>query len=428
MIRELRGAAIAGEFRVNRAVDPHQNLAAARLALASGQAKEAIALLEAVLTLTPEHASALNMYGVACLSLGQTKDAVRALRAAVAADPDAASLRLNFSQALEDLGEYAAAFEAIEGALAIDPVIPVALLRKGRLLERLGDVDAGLKVYRSLLQVLPSAGLPPQYDAALAHARTLVERDGRTRRDRLAHLLGDLDELPSLRALTYLDHICGLRAIYTQKPTGPHFPFLPAIEFFDRAQLPWLVELEQACDSIRTEMLALWRDDVDGFAPYIQFDATAPVNQWKELNHSPRWNAFQLWESGKRNDANCARCPATVELIEKLPLLDVPGKGPNVMFSILQPKTHIPPHTGTTNTRATVHLPLIVPEDCFLRVGGDRRKVIEGQAWAFDDTLEHEAWNSSDQPRAILIVDAWNPFLSAVERDVVRLAATEIRL
>jgi aspartyl/asparaginyl beta-hydroxylase (cupin superfamily) len=30
----------------------------------------------------------------------------------------------------------------------------------------------------------------------------------------------------------------------------------------------------------------------------------------------------------------------------------------------------------------------------------------------FDDTIEHEAWNDSDDPRLILICDAWNPLLA----------------
>ncbi|WP_299173193.1 aspartyl/asparaginyl beta-hydroxylase domain-containing protein [uncultured Brevundimonas sp.] len=30
---------------------------------------------------------------------------------------------------------------------------------------------------------------------------------------------------------------------------------------------------------------------------------------------------------------------------------------------------------------------------------------MEGRAWAFDDTIEHEAWNNSDQDRTILIFD-----------------------
>jgi aspartyl/asparaginyl beta-hydroxylase (cupin superfamily) len=42
-----------------------------------------------------------------------------------------------------------------------------------------------------------------------------------------------------------------------------------------------------------------------------------------------------------------------------------------------------------------------------------------GQAWVFDDTIEHEAWNDSDDTRTILIFDVWNPYLTAAERDLV---------
>jgi aspartyl/asparaginyl beta-hydroxylase (cupin superfamily) len=58
-------------------------------------------------------------------------------------------------------------------------------------------------------------------------------------------------------------------------------------------------------------------------------------------------------------------------------------------------------------------------------VGGTTREPVEGKAWAFDDTIEHEAWNDSDAPRAILIFDIWNPFLTEVEREMIR-AATEV--
>ena len=78
-----------------------------------------------------------------------------------------------------------------------------------------------------------------------------------------------------------------------------------------------------------------------------------------------------------------------------------------------------------TNTRLTVHLPLIVPPDCGFRVGSETREWVPGKAWVFDDTIEHEAWNESDVPRGILIFDIWNPFLTAAERDLMR-AATEI--
>jgi aspartyl/asparaginyl beta-hydroxylase (cupin superfamily) len=90
------------------------------------------------------------------------------------------------------------------------------------------------------------------------------------------------------------------------------------------------------------------------------------------------------------------------------------------MFSILQPRTRIPPHTGFSNVRSTVHLPLVVPEGCGFRVGGETREWRPGHAWAFDDTIEHEAWNDSDRPRAILILDVWNPLLTDVEQAAVR--------
>jgi aspartate beta-hydroxylase len=108
-----------------------------------------------------------------------------------------------------------------------------------------------------------------------------------------------------------------------------------------------------------------------------------------------------------------------------IPRCEVAGRAPTVFFSILDPKTKIPPHTGVTNTRVTVHLPLIVPPDCSFRVGGTTREFEVGKAWLFDDTIEHEVWNNSDAPRAILIFDIWNPFLSEAERDMVR-AATEV--
>ena len=106
--------------------------------------------------------------------------------------------------------------------------------------------------------------------------------------------------------------------------------------------------------------------------------------------------------------------------IERLPLLDIPGKSPTAMFSILEPHTRIPPHTGTSNVRVTIHLPLVVPPGCGFRVGSETREWHEGEAWAFDDTIEHEAWNDSDRPRAILIIDTWNPFLTDPEREVIR--------
>ncbi len=100
-------------------------------------------------------------------------------------------------------------------------------------------------------------------------------------------------------------------------------------------------------------------------------------------------------------------------------MADQTGHAPTAMFSVLDARTAIPPHTGSTNTRLVVHLPLDLPGPAWFRVGNVRRDWRMGQAWVFDDTIEHEAMNEADAPRTILIFDVWNPFLSEAERALV---------
>jgi aspartate beta-hydroxylase len=38
----------------------------------------------------------------------------------------------------------------------------------------------------------------------------------------------------------------------------------------------------------------------------------------------------------------------------------------------------------------------------------------------FDDTFQHEAWNRSERPRLVLLMDCWNPSLTAIERLAVK--------
>jgi aspartyl/asparaginyl beta-hydroxylase (cupin superfamily) len=86
-----------------------------------------------------------------------------------------------------------------------------------------------------------------------------------------------------------------------------------------------------------------------------------------------------------------------------------------VLFSQLQPGAHIPPHNGLVNTRLIVHLPLIVPGKCRLRVGNEVREWQEGKAWVFDDSIDHEAWNDSDRTQVILLFDIARPELTDEE-------------
>jgi aspartate beta-hydroxylase len=200
---------------------------------------------------------------------------------------------------------------------------------------------------------------------------------------------------------------------------GFHYPFLPADEFFDREHFPWLDRLEAAADQIRLELAAILATADPGLAPYVEQPSGVPQNKWSPLDRSLDWGALHLWRDGTRIEEACARAPKTAALVEKLPLCRIPGRAPAVFFSILRAGKSIPPHTGVTNVRAIVHLPLIVPEGCTFRVGGETRSWVEGEAFVFDDTIEHEARNPTARDRAVLILDVWNPYLSEAERAMI---------
>jgi len=205
----------------------------------------------------------------------------------------------------------------------------------------------------------------------------------------------------------------GTRKVYTQQPNMLHYPRLPAIPFYEREDFPWLSEVEAATDTIREELRQLLEAQAKEFRPYL----SQPMGAQAE--YAPTWNAYFLWKDGNKVEEHCGQCPQTVRVLERLPLAEVPGFAPTVFFSTLDAKSGIPPHTGATNTRLIVHLPLIVPENCWFRVGNQRREWRIGEALIFDDTIEHEAWNDSDRLRVLLIFDIWNPYLSETERQLI---------
>ncbi len=226
-----------------------------------------------------------------------------------------------------------------------------------------------------------------------------------------------VDDGPAARRLgAFAERLAGVRRVYHQAPQLFHYPGLPEIEFHDREAFPWLGELEAATAGIRAELEAILAEDGDELAPYVDFPPGAPLGPWGELNGSQAWGAFHLIFDGRVVPWNAGRCPRTMEALARLPQPRVPGRSPMATFSVLRPGTHIPPHTGVANTRLIVHLPLITPEGCRLRVGAETREWRTGEAFVFDDTIEHEAWNDSDRTRSVLICDVWRPELSAAER------------
>jgi beta-hydroxylase len=58
------------------------------------------------------------------------------------------------------------------------------------------------------------------------------------------------------------------------------------------------------------------------------------------------------------------------------------------------------------------HLGLMIPpdrENCWIRVGDQRRNWAEGKCLVLDDTYEHEVSNLTDQQRVVLFIDTERP-------------------
>lgn len=347
--------------------------------------------------------------------------ALRLIEAAEAQRPGDVALKMQKAVTLRVSGDLPGSLAALDAALTLDPYNFMALLGKGALLERLAGEPTAAEVYRNALKIAPPE-LPPGLQPAVARARDVVGRAADALeahlRSRIAGLGAGCSGPAKARLEETLRVFAGKARVYHNEPLLLHYTQLPEIGFYDRSLFPWLPELEAATDVIRAELEGVLETRAD-FTPYIELPPGAPVNQWGELNHSPRWSTYFLWRDGVKQERACAPCPRTAALLESLPLARQPGFAPTVTFSALEAKTRIPPHTGSTNTRLLVHLPLILPGPARFRVGAETRSWRMGEAWVFDDTIEHEAWNDADALRVILIFDIWNPHLEPAERELV---------
>jgi aspartyl/asparaginyl beta-hydroxylase (cupin superfamily) len=380
----------------------------------------------------PQNTRALFSLGVHALKRGDGIAAHELLTAAHNLVPRDLLVLMTLCAACQHLGDAKGEREAVEAALAIDAYFLPALLAKGSWLERFGSRASAAAMFASALKVAPpQAQWPAALRPQLEHARELTAAHTEELHAVLAQSLdGRLDSLPSPLGARWREAasiLAGKTKPYHAVANQMCVPRLPAVPFFERELFPFLAELEAKAAAIRAELETALASDRDRFVPYIQYAPGQPVNQWHELNHSLRWSTLHLWRSGKPVEENLARCPETARALAALPLAQIDGLCPNAMFSVLAPHSHIPPHNGETNARVVAHLPLIVPDGCSYRVGFDRRKWRVGETLIFDDTIEHEARNDSDEPRVVLIFDLWNPLLLPAERELVRTLTAAAR-
>ncbi|MRW91364.1 tetratricopeptide repeat protein [Duganella sp. FT80W] len=397
--------------------------AAAIKAAQAGKEEDAARMWARILELNPQHALALSSLGKRAFRYGDVATAHRAFSRLAEVAPDDPQSWINLALACQGLKDEAGEETALYKALVADPSHLVALIMRANLLERQGKTHQASSVYGAVASVSPPlTQLEPGLRGAVEHAMQYVDQYKEGYGQFLDQFLEQQyqqyagEDLRRFR--DSIDLMVGRKRRYESESMMYHYPGLVPYAFFPREEFPWLDAIEAGTDAIRDEFLQVLERQ-QGFTPYLTYPDDLPHNQFAELNNSPDWSAFHLIKDGLPVPEHAAQCPRTMELLAGAPQPDQPGRTPVAMFSLLKPKTRIPTHVGVSNARLVTHLPLIVPPDCGFRVGNETRAWVPGQAWAFDDTIQHEAWNNSDKLRVILIFDIWHPHLSPTERKLI---------
>jgi aspartyl/asparaginyl beta-hydroxylase (cupin superfamily) len=236
--------------------------------------------------------------------------------------------------------------------------------------------------------------------------------------EHLRDVLREVDQLPTIvkgKEALKLDSIFEIsyrsvshkKTPYTHKLQNPpyYLPGVPSKAFHDPRDYEWVPPLERAFPVIQRELRAVLATDGAGFKTYKnEFD-----------NHLTGWNTFNFFFYGQKIEENCARCPETTRILESLPRFE----RDHIMFSALNPHSHIPPHYGPMNGIVRAHLPLVVPPGCYIKVGDLERTWEEGKVMVFDDSYLHQVWNHSDHVRIVLFLNFWDPCFSKEEIPVL---------
>jgi aspartate beta-hydroxylase len=394
--------------------------------LRQGRVAEAESAYARLLEGSPDNLEALNVLGLGALRRGELQRARALFEHAVKRDGADGLSRYHLGRVFDESGDARAALEAYRAAVDLNPALLPARLYLGASLDRSGERDLAAVQYCRALDDAQSQGRWLDPASTPISLRPLVEQAVMAvrgaRHALCVRLLEPLRQRFGREELRRIEqavriHLRTEAPAYPdprQQPTFFYLPGLPTTPYFDRHLFPWTDALESNTDGIRAELERLLpstqgRERVFGSEDLERANLRGGAQP-------PSWNGYYFYRHGERRDDNCEACPTTAAAIEAVSLCRVRDHGPEVLFSVFTPGTHLLPHRGVTNTRLVAHLPLIVPADCALNVGGELHAWQPGRVVVFDDTYEHEAWNRSAAIRVVLILDIWNPHVSEVER------------
>lgn len=362
---------------------------------------------------------------MALMQARRFSDARLQLEQIVATNPSDAQPLLMLAIATDRCGDGERAATLLDRFMGSQPNVVSAWLLKGDWAARARDTAAATFAYgRAFALERHQPNLPAEIQQRLGAARQWVAN---SQEQQTAALVKDLEaagldvQSAPKRFRQSLDYASGKANIFIQRPTTYYFPGLAQIPFFERDEFDWAAGLEAETDAIEREFREL-AADAALLRPHITSDKNTPADGHGGMADNAGWSTIQLWKEGEPDPELAKKCPATVKALEKVPLPHFSKRNPSapaVMFSVLKSGARIPAHTGSTNVRLICHLPLITPPNCELRVGNEVRLWERGKLMIFDDTIEHEARNSSKDDRVVLIFDIWRPDVSEAERQAV---------
>lgn len=327
-----------------------------------------------------------------------------------------------------DLADYENAHLAADRAIARDPRNARAYIVKADAFYAQSNMKAAAAFYRQALMINPlHPDMVQEIRVEFLRAQTRVQELQQAFADHMTREVQPLLDEPesTSRMQEAVDLLLGKRKQYYPQPRHIMYPGLPIHEFYPRDPFPWLEALEAKTEAIQAELQNLISGGSE-FNAYLESNTERPAFDSHGMADNDDWGALYLWRNGEPVPENQALCPVTTEAMNALPLVFSGQRCPNILFSRLRPGAKIPPHNGMVNTRLIGHLPLIIPEDCGFRVGNSTRTWNVGEAFLFDDTIEHEAWNNSSEDRFVLIFEVWRPELTEAEQRLATRMLTAV--
>jgi beta-hydroxylase len=144
---------------------------------------------------------------------------------------------------------------------------------------------------------------------------------------------------------------------------------------------------------------------------YDALDSLRVRHEFEEVAGMPLgvegdWHAHFLFDEGRALPPASDLCPATMALLDPIDGLR------SAYFSVMGPGTRLLPHAGPNRSILRAHLTLRAPDApgaAGIEIGGVRIDYQPGEAFVFDDTVEHEVWNAGDVDRVTLMLDVRRP-------------------